>query len=840
MLRFTPRRSANGVAVLHIRGMATSRAVGFEKILIANRGEIACRIMRTAKRLGVQTVAVYSDADAAAQHVAMADEAVRIGPAAVSDSYLRAEKLIDAALKTGAQAIHPGYGFLSENEGFARMIREAGVKFVGPPERALREMGSKSESKRIMTEAGVPVTPAYYGEDQSLARMTAEADRIGYPLMVKAVKGGGGKGMRAVTRKEDLASALESCAREAKNSFGDSRVLIEKYIGRPRHIEFQVFADSHGNAVHLLERDCSVQRRHQKVLEEAPAPGMSEALRNAMGSAAVRAALATGYEGAGTVEFMLDTESPGYQGMIEGKGLDLADLRSAPFYFMEMNTRLQVEHPVTEMITGVDLVEWQLRVAAGEKLPMTQEAVRSRLRGHALEARVYAENPLNGFLPATGVIRHLAAPAQGPGVRVDTGVRQGDRVSIFYDPMISKLITWGETRSDALRQMAYALGEYQLVGLPNNLDFLKRTVLHPGFVKGGVDTSFLAHHLQECLPPVESANAAPPTVVTVLAALAEALRQQIPVASADSMVQDPWSNRNNARPLLPTGSVIALPFEHGTPAAAAPAAKGKKQAPAPASPTHALVHPAGNVTVGLSPRKQPSFNITVAGKTHTVAGVLSDISEDVRNKSAVQGYRAATTGAAVPGTHAYALSAIVDGVTHKATVVFNQEPNAVEVHVFLATPHEASSHAASPVAFKLSLPQPAFASGAAAGGAASVKTPMPGKVVKVRAPSCFLASQSACSLISFSSAFVPFPSAGARQGRRRGDRGSAPHDPRGNEDGARHQGARGWSAGSSQVQRGRFRRGRQGARHLQGCRGQVEGGAADAGEGEAAAGRGGR
>lgn len=741
-----PGRVQHTIAV---RAASSDAGVGFEKILIANRGEIACRVMRTARRLGIQTVAVYSDADAASQHVAMADEAVRIGPAAVSDSYLRPERLIEAAVKTGAQAIHPGYGFLSENEGFARAVRAAGVTFVGPPERALREMGSKSESKRIMTEAGVPVTPAYYGEDQSVDRMLAEADRIGYPLMVKAVKGGGGKGMRAVHAKADLPAALESCAREAKNSFGDARVLIEKYIARPRHIEFQVFADSKGSAVHLLERDCSVQRRHQKVLEEAPAPGMTEALRSAMGSAAVRAALAVGYEGAGTVEFMLDTDAPSYTAML--KGAHTATTGSgAPFYFMEMNTRLQVEHPVTEMITGLDLVEWQLRVAAGQALPLSQEGVRARVRGHALEARVYAENPLNGFLPATGVLKHLAAPSQSVGVRVDTGVRQGDRVSIFYDPMISKLITWGETRADALRQMAHALGEYQLVGLPNNLDFLKRTVLHPAFVAGGVDTSFLTHHLQECLPPADAAHAPPPPVVTVLAALAEALRQRevaaAPAASAGLEASaDPWAHRDSGRPGLPTAARIALPFASGAPApapapaaAAAPAAKGGKggkghkvvAAAVPPSPTHAVVEPAGSTVVGLAPTPQPAFAITVAGTKHAATGKLTSIAAAVQAKSAVTGYTAATSGAAVPGTHPYALTAVVDGVTYKATVVFNQEAAGVEVHVFLASPLS-SSHATSPVAFKLTLPQPAFASSAAAAGAGSIKTPMPGKVVKV-------------------------------------------------------------------------------------------------------------
>jgi 3-methylcrotonyl-CoA carboxylase alpha subunit len=359
----------------------------FDKVLIANRGEIACRVIRTAKRLGIKTVSVFSDADAKSQHVQMADEAVHLGGSATTASYLRPELVLDAALQTGAQAIHPGYGFLSENEGFARSITQAGLVWVGPPERAIRDMGSKSHSKQIMTAAGVPVTPGYWGDDQSPSKMAEEAEKIGYPVMLKAVKGGGGKGMRVVNNASELPGALEACQREAKNSFGDSRVLVEKYLARPRHVELQVFADSHGDAVYLWERDCSVQRRHQKVLEEAPAPGLHPKLREAMGASAVAAAKAVGYVGAGTVEFMVDEYGP------KASGSNPSLSAHGNFYFMEMNTRLQVEHPVTEMITGTDLVEWQLRVAAGGRLPLTQQQINERVFGHAIEARVYAENP---------------------------------------------------------------------------------------------------------------------------------------------------------------------------------------------------------------------------------------------------------------------------------------------------------------------------------------------------------------------------------------------------------------------------------------------------------------
>jgi 3-methylcrotonyl-CoA carboxylase alpha subunit len=450
----------------------------FAKLLIANRGEIACRVIRTARRLGIRTVAVFSDADARAMHVAMADEAVRIGPPPAKDSYLDIEAVIDAVHRTGAAAVHPGYGFLSENEDFARACAEADVVFVGPPAAAIRAMGSKSEAKAIMGRAGVPLVPGYHGDDQKDAALRKEADRIGYPVLIKAVAGGGGKGMRRVDRAEDFADALTGARREAKSAFDDDRVLIEKYVLLPRHVEVQVFADTHGNAVHLFERDCSIQRRHQKVVEEAPAPGLSAKQREALGAAAVTAAKAIGYVGAGTIEFLLDP--------------------SGAFYFMEMNTRLQVEHPVTEMITGLDLVEWQLRVAAGERLPLRQEQI--AMSGHAIETRLYAEDPNRGFLPATGRLAHLRWPEQGPTVRIDTGVGQGDEISVHYDPMIAKLIVRGEDRAAAVRNLRSALGGCQIAGLRHNVDFLRAIAAHPGFADADLDTAFIERYRADLLP----------------------------------------------------------------------------------------------------------------------------------------------------------------------------------------------------------------------------------------------------------------------------------------------------------------------------------------------------
>jgi 3-methylcrotonyl-CoA carboxylase alpha subunit len=453
----------------------------FQKILIANRGEIACRVAATARRLGVQTVAVYSDADAQAKHVAACDEAVPVGGSAPKDSYLQWQRIIDAARATGAQAIHPGYGFLSENEDFAQACADAGLVFIGPPPAAIRAMGLKAESKRLMDAAGVPLVPGYHGTNQAPALLQAEADQMGYPVLIKASAGGGGKGMRAVERAEDFLEALASCKREAASSFGDDAVLIEKYVQRPRHIEIQVFADGHGHCIYLHERDCSVQRRHQKVLEEAPAPGMTEHLRTRMGEAAVAAAQAVGYVGAGTVEFIV--EQAAYD-----------QPQSMKFYFMEMNTRLQVEHPVTEAITGLDLVEWQLRVAAGEPLPLTQEQV--PLRGHAIEARICAENPDNNFLPATGTLSVYNKPACTSfslgHVRIDDGVRPGDAISPFYDSMIAKLIVHGDTREQALARLDAALAQLHIVGLNTNVQFLRHVLATPSFSQARLDTALIS------------------------------------------------------------------------------------------------------------------------------------------------------------------------------------------------------------------------------------------------------------------------------------------------------------------------------------------------------------
>jgi 3-methylcrotonyl-CoA carboxylase alpha subunit len=447
----------------------------FQRILIANRGEIACRVIATARRMGVETVAVYSDADRSAAHVALADAAVHIGGAAPGESYLKGDAIIAAARATGAEAIHPGYGFLSENPDFVEAVEAAGLVFIGPPASAIRAMGLKDAAKKLMEEAGVPVVPGYHGANQDPEHLAGAADAIGYPVLIKAVAGGGGKGMRKVARPGDFAEALESARSEARTAFGNDAVLIEKFVEKPRHIEMQVFGDG-TDALHLFERDCSLQRRHQKVIEEAPAPGMPAGMRKAMGAAAVRAALAIGYRGAGTIEFIVDAS---------------AGLREDRFWFMEMNTRLQVEHPVTEAITGVDLVEWQLRVAAGEPLPARQEDL--AIDGHAFEARLYAEDVPAGFLPATGRLTHLAFP---PGVRADSGVRPGDAISPHYDPMIAKLVVHGPTRAVALARLARALERTEVAGTITNLAFLGALARHPGFVAGDVDTGLIERDLQ--------------------------------------------------------------------------------------------------------------------------------------------------------------------------------------------------------------------------------------------------------------------------------------------------------------------------------------------------------
>jgi 3-methylcrotonyl-CoA carboxylase alpha subunit len=474
----------------------------FKKILIANRGEIACRVMATARRLGIQTVAVYSDADAGSKHVAMADEAVHIGPAPVAESYLKAERIIAAAKATGAEAIHPGYGFLSENPDFVTAIEAAGLVFVGPPASAIRAMGLKDAAKVLMEEAGVPVVPGYHGDNQNPDFLAGEADAIGYPVLIKARAGGGGKGMRLVEDPKDFKTALEGAQREGQASFGDPVCLIEKYITKPRHIEIQVFGDSHGNAVSLFERDCSLQRRHQKVIEEAPAPDMPEAVRAAMGRAAVEAAKTIGYTGAGTIEFIVD----GAHG-----------LREDGFWFMEMNTRLQVEHPVSEAITGLDFVELQLRVAAGEPLPFQQDDL--KINGWAFEARVYAEDVPKGFLPATGTLEHLSFPDGAEfdlgRVRIDSGVRQSDEISPYYDPMIAKIIVHGPDRASALNMLDTALAGTHVAGSVTNLEFLGALARHAGFARGEVDTDLIGRDIDEL-----TMTASPPDYVTALAGAA--------------------------------------------------------------------------------------------------------------------------------------------------------------------------------------------------------------------------------------------------------------------------------------------------------------------------------
>ncbi|MGV6872772.1 ATP-binding protein [Pseudochelatococcus sp. B33] len=511
------------------------------KILIANRGEIACRVAATARRLAIRTVAVHSDVDAGAKFVAACDEAVSLGGAAPKDSYLRWEKIIAAARATGAEAIHPGYGFLSENADFARACTQAGLVFIGPPAEAIEAMGLKAESKRLMEKAGVPLVPGYHGADQEFDLLAAEAERIGYPLMIKASAGGGGKGMRIVHAQETFAENLASCQREAVASFGSAAVLIERYVERPRHIEIQIFGDTYGNYVYLFERDCSVQRRHQKVLEEAPAPGLSAARRREMGEAAIAAARAVGYVGAGTVEFIAE---PTHDGDLD-------------FYFMEMNTRLQVEHPVTEAITGLDLVEWQIRVVGGEPLPLAQDDL--AIDGHAIEARICAENPDNDFLPATGhldVFRlpdHTAFGINPNGVRIDSGVREGDDVSPFYDPMIAKLIVHGPTREEALARLDAALAGTHIVGVATNVAFLRRTAASRSFATADLDTALIVRE-RDALFGGEGL----PFAVTAAAVVAHVLREERALADSDP---DPWSRRDGWRIGGPVTRRLVL--EHG-------------------------------------------------------------------------------------------------------------------------------------------------------------------------------------------------------------------------------------------------------------------------------------
>jgi 3-methylcrotonyl-CoA carboxylase alpha subunit len=569
----------------------------FGKLLIANRGEIACRVIAAARDLGIRTVAVYSDADHGARHVAMADEARRIGPPEARASYLNIEAILAAARDTGAEAIHPGYGFLSENEDFAAACAKAGIVFVGPTPQAIAAMGDKSAAKRLMEKAGVPLVPGYHGENQDPAFLQSEADKIGYPVLIKASAGGGGKGMRVVTEARGFAAGLESAKREAKSAFGDDRVLVEKYLERPRHIEVQVFGDRHGNVVYLFERDCSVQRRHQKVLEEAPAPGLSPGRRKAMGEAAVAAAKSIQYTGAGTVEFIA--------------------AQDGTFYFMEMNTRLQVEHPVTEMITGLDLVRMQLAVAAGDPLPVLQKDL--AFRGHAIEARIYAENPAKDFLPSTGTLRHLRLPdaaqfnSGGGPVRVDAGVREGDRITPYYDPMIAKLVVWGEDRATALGRMRAALAGCEIVGVATNVEFLARTVASKAFSSADLDTGLIERCRDELLP----AEAAPGDEELAAAALAELRAEEAQSAAGAARSGDPhspWNTVDGWR--LNLGSHHELLF-----------ARGDRVYPV-------QIHFAAD-----------GYRLTVDGRDHALAGTSSDGALQVTLGNATFHYRTVRDGA---------------------------------------------------------------------------------------------------------------------------------------------------------------------------------------------------
>jgi 3-methylcrotonyl-CoA carboxylase alpha subunit len=497
----------------------------FDKILIANRGEIACRVIRTCRALAVRTVAVHSTVDAHALHVEMADEAYAIGGPSPADSYLRGERIIEVAKQCGAQAIHPGYGFLSENEGFARAVEAAGLVFIGPTPGAIEKMGLKDRAKAILEKAGVPVVPGYHGERQEDAYLKSQAAKIGYPLLVKAVAGGGGRGMRLVAAEGEFDAQLAAARREAKNAFGHDRVLLERFVLGPHHIEFQVFGDTHGNYVHLFERECSIQRRHQKVLEESPSPFLDDELRSRMGKAAVAAAKAIAYRGAGTVEFIVGADRQ--------------------FFFMEMNTRLQVEHPVTETITGEDLVEWQLRVASGEELPLRQDEILTG--GHAIEVRICAENPANGFLPETGRIAVLRAPPEAPDVRLDTGIREGDTVSVFYDSMIGKLVSWGDNREEAARRLLTALARTEILGVRTNLSFLERLVAHPAFLAGETDTGFIEAHRADLLPPAGEV----PLEALVAAAARVHLDERARVSG-----HSPWDDAGGWRLNLPATRTI--------------------------------------------------------------------------------------------------------------------------------------------------------------------------------------------------------------------------------------------------------------------------------------------
>ncbi|CAE7842961.1 mccA, partial [Symbiodinium sp. KB8] len=640
---------------------------------------IACRVIRTARQLGVKTVAVYSDADRNAMHVhhvstrrggLQADEAVHIGPSAAAESYLKGDIILDVASSRGAQAIHPGYGFLSETASFCRACADAGVKFIGPPVKAIEAMGSKSASKDIMIAAGVPCTPGYHGAEQDAAFLQAQAAEMGYPVMIKAVLGGGGKGMRIAYNDEEAVLGFRLSKEEAKASFGDDRIFIEKFIEEPRHIEIQLLADQHGNVVAFPERECSIQRRNQKVVEEAPSVLLDPATRKAMGEQACALARAVGYESAGTVEFLCD--------------------KHKNFFFLEMNTRLQVEHPVTELITGVDLVELQLRAAAGEAMPFLEEKGRP-IHGHAIEARVYAENPMANFLPATGKLQQLAPPTHLPGVRVDTGVRTGDEVSIFYDPMISKLIVHGSDRKQALLRMEAALAEYQIVGLPNNLSFLAKSVKHPEFAKGGVDTSFLGKYLQDVLP---HPTPVPPAAAAVAAALKVVSQVHVGVDRLAGEAVSPWDVSDSSRPMGALGKAVTfldLAVEEGAePAPVEVALTSAQGGGARGGSGHYADVPAG---------QKPAYTATVGDAAFNIE--VQSMEDD--------------------GSFAV----VVDGTSMRGTLVTT--PEAVVMYVPVGVGE------AGVTQVTLGLPQPDLGVAGAGSGAPTVVTPMPGKIIKVLA-----------------------------------------------------------------------------------------------------------
>lgn len=647
-----------------------------DKLLVANRGEIACRVLTTAQRLGVPTVAVYSEADRHAKHVAMADEAFCIGPPPARESYLRSDRILEVAARAGATAVHPGYGFLSENAGFAGACEERGIAFVGPPAAAIRAMGDKSEAKALMEGAGVPVVPGYHGEDQAEGRLQEEAARVGYPLLVKAVLGGGGKGMKLAREPGQFLDALHSAKREALAGFGDDRVLLERFITRPRHIEVQVFADGHGNAVYVFERDCSVQRRHQKVIEEAPAPGISEDFRCSIGESAVAAARAVGYRSAGTVEFIVDVDTGDY-------------------YFMEMNTRLQVEHPVSEAISGVDLVEWQLRVVAGEALPLRQEQL--AIRGHAFEARIYAEDPAAGFLPSGGRVLRWQVPPDAAfftdaPVRVDSGVVQGDTVGTLYDPMVAKLVCHGPDRASALARLHAALGQLQIAGFPNNVEFLRRICENEEFQQGAVDTSFIAKHEAQLL----GAEPVPPAVLALAAVTFVQIAVQQAQGTGGAVVPGPWSRPTAFR----VNHLFSCPV--------------------------AFTHPASASEHELTLAYCEDGSLTVSGANSSSSSSSADASGGATSANGNGGSSANSNGQGllVSGVElsGHSVCAEVDGQQLRAAWCLGSHGEEEVLDLWLG---------GRQYQFRRPLVRRWQRSGGAAQQAGSVVTPMPGRIVKV-------------------------------------------------------------------------------------------------------------